>query len=384
MFNDQFAPSFTWRNPAKIVFGMDSLARLPDEAREAAGGRDGAGVFLVTGRSFLRSRGILDAVLDDLAGFRVTLWERADPFPSPSDADEAAAACRAAGADVAVAIGGGSALDLAKAAAILSVHDGAARDYAAGGGRAFERPGPPLIAVPTTSGSSSEVTAGAALWDWRASKSFGLSSPMMFPSVAIVDPRLAMAMPQTLAANTGMDAFTSAFESYWNVAANPMSDAFALAAIRAFSRDLTRSAIQGDAESRSACALAATVSGVGYANVPPNACHAVGSALTLGWRVEHGQSVAITLIPFLRRAASAIAHKMPPLLSALEVEDAEAACAKIERLIRAVGLETRLSGLGLGESDLTRIVETARWERVAQHPNPPTPAELGDMLRGIL
>lgn len=384
MTTDRFTPSFTWRTPTKIVFGMDSLSRLPDEAREVAGGGDGASVFLVTGRSFLRSRGVLGAVLDGLAGFRVTLWERADPFPSPSDADEAAAACRAAGADAAIAIGGGSALDLAKAAAILSVHDGESRDYAAGGGRAFERRGPPLIAVPTTSGSSSEVTAGAALWDWSASKSFGLSSPMMFPSVAIVDPRLAMAMPQTLAANTGMDAFTSAFESYWNVDANPISDALALSAIRAYSRDLTRSAIQGDAESRSACALAATVSGAGYANVSPNACHAVGSALTLGWRVEHGQSVAITLVPFLRRAAAAIAHKMPPLLSALEVADAESACAKIDRLIRAVGLETRLSGLGLDESDLPRIVETARWERIAQHPNPPTRAELGEMLRGIL
>ncbi len=378
-----FTPSFTWRNPTKIVFGLDSLSRLPDEIR-ALGGGDGAGVFLTTGRGFLRSRGVLDAVLESLRGFRVTLWERASPFPSPSDADEAAAAMRGAGAEIAVAVGGGSALDLAKAAAILSVHEGAARDYSAGGARALTRPGPPFIAVPTTSGSSSEVTAGAALWDWRARKSFGLSSPMMFPTTAIVDPRLAMTMPQTLAANTGMDAFTSAFESYWHADAAPMSDALALAVVRAYSRNLVRSAIQGDLESRSACALAATMSGVGYANVPPNACHAVGSALTLGWRVEHGQSVALTLVPFLRRAAPAIAHKTPALLSALEVESLDAACEKIERVIRAVGLETRLSGLGLGESDIPQVVETARWERVAHHPNPPTRAELGGILRGIL
>lgn len=378
-----FTPSFTWRNPTKIVFGLDSLSRLPDEIRALGG--DGAGVFLVTGRGFLRSRGVLDAVLESLRGFRVTLWERASPFPSPSDADEAAAAMRAAGTDIAVAVGGGSALDLAKAAAILSVHEGAARDYSpAGGARALTRPGPPFIAVPTTSGSSSEVTAGAALWDWDARQSFGLSSPMMFPTTAIVDPRLAMTMPQTLAANTGMDAFTSAFESYWHADAAPMSDALALAVVRAYSRSLIRSAIQGDLESRSACALAATMSGVGYANVPPNACHAVGSALTLGWRVEHGQSVALTLVPFLRRAAPAIAHKTPALLSAMEVESLDAACEKIERIIRAVGLETRLSGLGLGESDIPQAVETARWERIAHHPNPPTRAELGGILRGIL
>ena len=379
-----FTPSFTWRNPTKIVFGLDSLSRLPDEIRAVGG--DGAGVFVVTGRGFLRSRGVLSAVEDALSasGFRAALWERASPFPSPADADDAADALRASGAGVVVAVGGGSALDLAKSAAILSVHDGDSRDYAAGGGRSFARRGPPFIAVPTTSGSSSEVTAGAALWDWDARKSFGLSSPMMFPTVAVVDPRLAMTMPQPLAANTGMDAFTSAFESYWNADASPMSDALALGVVRAYSRNLVRSAIQGDLESRAACALAATMSGVGYANVPPNACHAVGSALTLGWRVEHGQSVAITLIPFLRRAAPAIAHKTPALLSALEVESVDAACAKIERIIRAIGLETRLSGLGLRESDIPQVVETARWERIAQHPNPPTRAELGETLRGIL
>lgn len=377
----QLTPSFTWRSPTKIIFGVDSLARLPDETLALAG--YGASVFVVTGRAFLRSRGILSAVEESLRrrGFEATFWERADPFPSPSDADEAARAVLGAGA--VIAIGGGSALDLAKAAAILSANPGGARAYAAGA-RSFDRPGPPLIAVPTTSGSSSEVTAGAALWDWNESKSFGLSSPMMFPEVAIVDPRLAMTMPQTLAANTGMDAFASAFESYWNVDASPMSDALALGVIRAYSRDLIRSAIQGDLESRSACALAATMSGAGYSNVPPNACHAVGSALTLGWRVEHGQSVAITLTPFLRRAARAIAHKIPPLLSALEVGDVDAACAKIDRTIRATGLETRLTALGINEADLPQIVETARWERIAQHPNPPTPAELTEMLRGIL
>lgn len=382
MTGDQFIPSFTWRNPTKIVFGPDSLSRLPDEAREAGG--EGARVFLVTGRTFLRSRGILSAVEESLSGFRVTLWERADPFPSPADADEAAEACRSAGADVAVAIGGGSALDLCKAAAILSVHDGEARDYAAGGARSLERRGPPFIAVPTTSGSSSEVTAGAALWDWSASKTLGLSSPLMLPSVAIVDPRLAMAMPQTLAANAGMDAFTSAFESYWHADANPMSDALALAAIRAYSRNLTRSALQGDLESRSACALAATMSGTGYANVPPNACHAVGSALTLGWRVEHGQSVAITLPSFLRWAAPSIAHKTEPLLSALEAPDIESACAKIARIAQNAGLKTRLSDLNIRETDLDSIVETARWDRLTHLPRPINRAELREMLRGIL
>ena len=240
---DQFVPSFVWRNPTRIVYGVDSLDGLPDEVRAVAG--DGARVFAVTGRSFLRSSGLLARIEGLMADFEATLHDKADPFPTPADADEAAAACRDAGADLVVGIGGGSALDLAKATAILATHDGAAKDYATGA-RQFERRGLPFVAVPTTSGSSSEVTSGSALWDWDTSSQFGLGDTLMFPTVAIVDPRLAMSMSQTLAANTGMDAFTSAFESYWNVDAEPVSDALALETIRLYSANLVRSAIQGD------------------------------------------------------------------------------------------------------------------------------------------
>ena len=378
---DQFVPSFVWRNPTRIVYGLDALEGLPDEVRLTAG--DGAKVFLVTGRSFLRTRGVLARVMGLLADFDVILHERATPFPSPDDADEAADLCRRSGANVVVGIGGGSALDLAKAAAILATHDRPAKDYSTRS-VSFHRPPLPFIAVPSTSGSSSEVTSGAALWDWDARRVFGLSGPEMFPSVAIVDPRLAMTMPQTLAANTGMDAFTSAFESYWNVDAEPMSDAIALAVMRVYSENLVRSAIQGDIESRSACALAATMSGVGYSNSSPNACHAVGGALTLGWRVEHGQSVAITLTSFLRWCAPAISHKMPPLLAALGVDGLDAACAKIESVISGSGLETRLSGLGVCEDDVDTIVEQTRWDRMAQLPRPMDEDTLRETLQRIL
>ena len=379
--SEQFVSSFVWRNPTRIVYGIGKLDNLADEVRGIAG--DGANVFLVTGRSFLRERGILQSVLDDLADFSVTLHDRANPFPSPDDADAAAKHCRESGANVVVAIGGGSALDLAKAAAILATQAGTSRDYM-GGGVSFENSGLPFIAVPTTSGSSSEVTSGSALWDWDAKNHFGLSSQMMFPEVAIVDPKLAMTMDQNLAANTGMDAFTSAFESYWNVNAEPISDALALEVIRIYSQNLVRSAIQGDMESRAACAIAASMSGVGYSNSPPNACHGIGSPLTLFWNVEHGQAVGISLSPLLRWNARAMAHKMPALLSAFGVEDTESACDKITEIMERCGLHTRLSGLGVGRDDISHIVEHSRWERVSLMPNPMTEDELRETLVGIL
>ena len=378
---DNFVPSFVWRNPTRIVFGTDALEQLPDVVRDSAGA--GATVFLVTGRTFLRSRGILQQVIELLEDFVVVLHDRADPFPTPANADEAAARCKESGVDIVVGIGGGSALDLAKAAAILATHDRPAKDYSSREAE-LEHDSLPFIAVPTTSGSSSEVTSGSALWDWDTHSQFGLGNVRMFPAVAIVDPKLAMTMSQTLAANTGMDAFTSAFESYWNVNSEPMSDAIALEVIRMYSENLVRSAIQGDLESRAACALAATMSGVGYSNSTPNACHGVGSPLTLYWRVEHGQSVSVTLTSFLRWAAPGIADRMPALFSALGVSGLDAACERIERIMSDCGLETRLSGLGIGEDDIDRIVEHTRWERLALLPKQMDRGDLRTMLKEIL
>ncbi len=378
---DGFVPSFIWRNPTRIVYGTDTLDQLPDEVRDSVG--PGAKVFLVTGRTFLRTRGILDRVMELMEEFEVVLHDRADPFPTPADADEAARICKESNVDIVIGIGGGSALDLAKAAAVLATHDKPAKDYSSREAH-LENASLPFIAVPTTSGSSSEVTSGSALWDWDTHSQFGLGDIRMFPTVAIVDPKLAMTMSQTLAANTGMDAFTSAFESYWNVNSEPISDAYALEVIRIYSGNLVRSAIQGDLESRAACALAATMSGVGYSNSTPNACHGVGSPLTLYWRVEHGQSVSVTLSSFLRWSASAIADRMPALYSALGVSNLDEACDKVERIMADCGLETRLSGLGVGGDDIDKIVDHTRWDRLALLPRPIEKDDLRAMLTGIL
>ena len=361
----QTIPSFNWFNPTRVIFGVGELSRLGSVIDDVAGAD--ARVFLVTGRSSLRARGILAPVVDSIGSSRVTLYDKVSPFPSPDLVDEALGECRAASAHIVVAIGGGSAMDLAKCVAILMNNEGSSREYAFGS-KTFEKPGLPFIAAPTTSGSSSEVTIGAALWDMEAKSSAAVFSPYMFPTVAIVDPELTMTMPKLLAAATGFDAFTSAFESYWSVQAEPMSDAVALEVIGMFANNLERSCIQGDLESRSACALAATMSGIGYSNSLPNICHAVGGPLTLFWDVEHGQSVGITLPAFLRWNSSAISHKMPALLNALGVSSLGEAEARLTQMLERCGLETRLSGLGLTEGDVGALVNNIRWQLADRMP----------------
>ena len=196
---------FSFFMPTRIIFGPGSLARLPDLVEELGGAR--ASVFLVTGRQSLRAQGTQERVLRDISRFRVVHYDGALPFPSPELVDQAREACRQAAPNLVVAIGGGSALDMGKLMAILMTNPGPSIDYGTGHRQITER-GVPFIAVPTTSGSSSEVTSGAALWQMDQAASFGVNHPYMFPTIALVDPDLAMSMPGELAGASGMDAFT--------------------------------------------------------------------------------------------------------------------------------------------------------------------------------
>ncbi|MFQ6030706.1 MAG: iron-containing alcohol dehydrogenase [Dehalococcoidia bacterium] len=374
-------PSFTWLNPTRVVFGLGELARLPALIEEVAGPR--SRVFLVTGRRSLREQGVLPRVIQDIGSERLTLFDRVTPFPSARLVDTALEACRAASCQVVVAIGGGSVIDVAKLVAILMAHEGSLQEYASRE-KQLSRSGLPVIAVPTTSGSSSEVTSGAALWDWEAKRSMNLTHPLMFPTVAIVDPELTLSMPGPLAAVTGMDAFTSAFESYWSLESEPMADATDLEVIRLLSTHLENSCIQGDQESRAWCALASTMSGIAYSNSHPNVCHAIGSPLTLFWEVAHGQAVGITLPVFLKWTAPAIAHKLPALWEALGVKDLNEAIGRIDQLAENCGLKTRLHDLGVRREGMGTLVEHTRWDRVSVLPRALGKDDLQELLQDLL
>ena len=373
--------SFTWSNPTRVIFGNGELSRLPDVVEELAGSN--ARVFLVTGRRSLREQGVLQQVVDRIGAHRLTLFDQVPPFPSPQVLETALAAFRASPAEVVVAIGGGSALDIAKLVGILATHEGTAQDYVSGEMR-FNHRGIPLIAVPTTSGSSSEVTSGAALWDWEGKRSINMGHPLLFPTVAIVDPQLAMSMPRSLAAVSGMDAFTSAFESYWSVEAEPFTEALNLQVISLFAAHLEASCNDGDLDSRTWCAMASTMSGVAYSNSRPNVCHAIGSPLTIYWQVPHGQAVAVTLPPFLEWTAPAIASKLPVLWDALGVKNLEEAKARIIQMMARCGLDTRLNRLGVRPDGMETLVEHTRWDRVDVLPRTLDREDLRGLLQGLM
>ena len=372
---------FQWSHPTRVVFGEDVLARLGDLVDEVAGRQ--ARVFLLTGQRSLERSGVLGRVLGLLGPDRVRRFSDIPAFPSPATARAAVDACRDARADVVVAVGGGSVLDVAKLAALLARSDLSVEELISHE-RSVAGPALPIVAAPTTSGSSSEVTPFAALWDTGARRWYGVSDPRIFPTVALVDPALAATMPKELAALSGADALTSAFESYWSTEASPISDALNLEVIRLFATSLEASCLEADRQARSACALAATLSGMAYTHSRPNVCHAVGRPLTLSWGTGHGQAVGVTLPAFLDWNAPAITDKLPALLRALGTSDLAASVALVDRLFSRIGIATRLDALGVRAADIGSLVKDLAWDRTKVLPRPLSPEEAHDVFSALL
>ena len=363
-------PPFRHLMPTHVIYGAGQLSMLSSLIEEV-GGPD-AKVLLVTGQRSLQGQGILDDILKSLAAHRVSHWDQIHPNPPPEVVEEAVALCRNQRCQVVVGIGGGSVLDAAKFVATLSPQSDTPRAYFTKEAQ-ISRPGLPFVAVPTTSGSSSEVTPFSTVWDMEEKRRYVLSHPLLFPTVALVDPVLTLTMPRSLTAITAMDAFASAFECYWSINSQPVSDALALNVIQLFIQNLERSCLQADLDSRSACALAATMSGMAYSQTGTTICHTLSYPLTMYFDVPHGLAVGITLASFLRRNAQTIQSKMQPLLAALDVNTLEEGAQRIIHLMERCGLPTKLRELGVTTKDLDLIA--ANGLNLSEGSNNPLPIQ---------
>ena len=378
----QAREAFAYSLPTRLVFGPGRLKELPQLVDELAG--PGARVFLVTGQHSLRSSGVLDAVGQGLESHQVTLFDKVPTNPSPAVTEQALQSCRSHDCDVVVAIGGGSPLDVGKIAALLARGKGSLMSYLEDPA-SIDFQGLPCIAVPTTSGSSSEVTPFAVAWDKDAGMRYPLAHPGLFPAVAIVDPELAATMPANLAAVTGMDAFTSAFEAYWSVKAHPVSDLLALECIRLYRENLEASCLTGSGEARARCALAASLSGMAYSSARTTGPHAFATPLSLYFGAVHGAAVGVTLPAFLEWNAPTLGARLDALLRALGCASVPEAVQLLTGIMARCGLRTRLGAMGIGEQDLRRIVNRALGEpQMTFNPRPMTEDEGVAFLQGVL
>lgn len=286
--------------------------------------------------------------------------------------------------DLILAIGGGSVLDTAKLLSFLPHQDQADLDACLAGNFPHLKPPRPLIAVPTTAGTGSEVTPYASL-ETPEKKKVTVSHPALYPSLALIDPELTHSMPAYVTASTGFDALSQAIESFWSIHATPSSTTHSLRSVELILPSLIK-AVENpeEGEARLAMSRASCEAGLAIAQTRTTAVHSVSYPITAHFGIAHGHACALTLASFVRFNAPVLKEKGRPLLALFQDKDYEAMAGQIESLMEGAGLERRLSKLKINESELELILRDGfRPDRIHNNPRPVSRQELSEILRDI-
>ncbi len=386
-------PAFTFHSAGSLVFGRDSVNQLGDIAVRLRAKR-----ILIVTDPILVKVGLVERVLAPLgaAGVVCEVFAGCVPEPPVEVVRAAVEAARRFGPDALLGLGGGSNMDAAKLAALVLAHGGDATDWV-GDSRV---PGPvfPLICVPTTAGTGSEVSAAAVFTDTAKKIKVSTLSPFLRPAFAVVDPLLTVGCPKQVTADSGIDALTHAIEAYTAVdqteflkrpggasvyqGKNPLSDMMALECVRLVGRYLQRAVQNGsDLEARDGMALAATLGGLAFANAGVALVHAMEYPVGGAVHVSHGAGNGL-LLPYVMKyhlecRSDEIAEVGDRLVGS---HTPEGAIAGIERLRQDIGIPLRLRDLGVTEDMLTGFAEKAFGIKRLMRVNPRTPQSADEIL----
>lgn len=394
----------TWNfhTAGQFHFGPGAVELLPGILQRHGWRR----VLVVTDPALVRA-GVAPLVcrlLQD-SGSEVAQFDLGVPEPPLSLGDQCAERARSTRAQALIAVGGGSNIDLAKVAAVLLTHGGQARDYV--GDDVVPGPVAPLVCLPTTAGTGSEVSGSAVLTDTDRHMKVGILSNYLRPAVAVVDPRLTLTCPRQVTADSGIDALTHAIEAYTAIenehfplpagersiyqGRNPLGDMVAGEAIRLVARHLRRAVAEpSDLAAREGMALAATLGGLAFSNVGVAAVHALEYPLGGELHCSHGAGNGL-LLPFVMRfnlpscagRLAQIAEWLGESVAGLdETQAAERAIAAVERLKAEIGIPARLRDLGARREQLPGFAQKAfAVKRILRvNPRPVTEADLLGIL----
>lgn len=355
---------FVFSTVTQIVSALGAAAQLGQHVRQRFPNAQRA--LLVTDPGFL-STGLTGAPVRSLeaAGFHVKTY--ADVVADPPEAVVLAAAdvARAHGTDVVIGLGGGSSMDVAKLIAVLAGVDQPLQQmYGIGNVRGDRLP---LVQVPTTAGTGSEVT-NIAIVTTGATTKMGVVAPQLYADIAILDAELTVGLPPRVTAATGIDAMVHAIEAYTSRhKKNPLSDNLARQALQLLSANLLTVCTDGrNLGARQAMLLGALLAGQAFSNAPVAAVHALAYPIGGIFHVPHGLSNALVLPHVLRFNASAasrsyaeLAAIVVPGVTGSDEARAEALAAAMETFAHQTGIERTLRQVGIGEHDLDRLAEEA-------------------------
>ncbi len=348
--------NFSYYLPTRIIFGFGSLEGLGKEV-EALGAKR---VLLVTDK-VMEKTGIAAKVTAHMSGVKYDTFDDVEPEPKIDVAERVAQKVRISRYDLVLGLGGGSSIDMAKLAAGLATNEGPARKYVGTG--LFKIKALPTIMLPTTAGTGAELTV-TSMVTVEGHKQW-INSPLLLPTVALVDPELTLTMPQSVTAATGLDALCHNTEAYLSANANIITDSAALDGINLVVENLEKAYADGsDRTAREAMSLGALLGGIALAARMVYG-HSIGYTVATRFNLPHGVSCGIPLPYIISNYALACAPKMKRLAEAYGIQDGGddpvalgvAIAEKTRRLISKLRIPTTFKELGVKEGDLPMLAE---------------------------
>ncbi|MGZ4315575.1 MAG: iron-containing alcohol dehydrogenase [Gaiellaceae bacterium] len=377
--------------PSLIVIAGGCSGRIG----EVAGGLGVRRALLVTD-AFMAERGPVPQLLGLLrgAGIETAVFAGVQPDPTTENVTGALEAFRSHGADGIVAVGGGSSLDTGKAAAVMATNSGTIADF--NGYHQIPKPGVPLIGIPTTAGTGSEVTRVTVITDTERSVKMMLLDDNLLCSAALVDYELTLSCPAALTAHVGVDSLTHAIEAYVSSRANPVTDLWALEAARLIGGNLRRAYSEpGDREAREALALGATLAGMAFSNASVALVHGMSRPIGAHFHIAHGLSNALLLPEVTRYSVSGAPARYARIARELGAADEaasdEAAAAALVETLQALNDDLEvptLPALGVERSHFDLVKESMAEAALASgspgfNPRVPEAAEIVELYDRI-
>lgn len=377
--------SYKYFMPTRVECGNGISEKTGELVKELGVTR----VLIVTDKG-VRAANLLEGIEKSLLDVNVDyeIYDEVEPNPSSETIHRGVDYLKQHKSDAVLAVGGGSSIDTAKGIAAMATNPGHILEYE-GVGKITNLP-LPIIAIPTTAGTGSETTNSTIVTNRETSFKLAVISPHLFPNLAILDPALTLGLPQEITAATGMDALTHAIESYTSKAANPVSQAFAMQAVKMIGENLTKSYFVGtDLVSRENMLVASMLAGVAFSQSRLGNVHAISHTLGGVFNISHGIANA-ALLPFVMKFnLPACADKYKDIAIALgkdvsglsTLQAAEKAIETVIEMNQSMNIPPNIKDLGVSLDYLSKLVEDSmRSGNVLINPRLTKPADIQSII----
>jgi len=347
-----------FRMPVSI-FGRGSSENVGAELKVLGAGK----VFIVTDETLFKL-GTLTKIISSLEAERLgfEVYDRLPTEPTIDFVSEGTRLFKESGCNIILAVGGGTPIDTAKAISVMATNRGSIEDYM--GANKVESPGTPLVAIPATAGTGSEVTIFTVITNVKTNVKMMIASPYLMPRLAVIDPLLTVTMPRGLTAATGLDALTHAIEAYVSRKAQPMTDLLALSAIRLLAQNLPRAWSDGkNLEAREQTMLGSYQAGLAFGNSSVALVHGMSRPIGAYFHVPHGVSNAALLGQVMEFSLTGNSKRYAEIAAAMgenvaglgDAEAAQVGTDAVKRLISQLEIP-RLRELGIDRKKLDEVM----------------------------